>query len=80
MRLMSLTYLVAALFLLAACETVTTDEGGGQGTGDLKAKRHGGKLVTKPRAPAAIPFVLQKIDTATPLPGLTTWNALGGTT
>jgi len=52
MHLKSLTYLTVALFLLAACETVTTDEGGGQGTGELKVKRHGGKLITKPRAPA----------------------------
>ena len=50
MHLKSLTYLIAALFLVAACETVTTDQGGGQATGELKAKRHGGKL-TKPGTP-----------------------------
>ena len=51
MRLRNLTYLVAGLFLVAACETME-EKGSAQGSGELKAKRYGGKkVVTKPPAP-----------------------------
>ena len=45
MRLRSLTYLVSALFLVAACETMEekgTSEG--SGVGELKAKTYGGEI------------------------------------
>ena len=50
MRLRNLTYLVAGLFLVAACETME-EKSSVQGSGELKAKRYGGKQVTKPRPP-----------------------------
>ena len=45
MRLGSLTFIITALFLVSACETMD-DKGGGDASG-LKAKTYGGKLTPK---------------------------------
>ena len=50
MRLRNLTYLLAGLFLLGACETME-EKGSAQGIGELKAKTYGGQVTKKPRPP-----------------------------
>ena len=50
MRLRNLTYLLAGLFLVGACETME-EKGSAQGIGELKAKTYGGKFTAKPRPP-----------------------------
>ncbi len=49
MRLGSLTYLVAALFLVSACETM--EETGGAKSSGLKAKTYGGQFTKKSSPP-----------------------------
>ena len=51
MRLRNLTYLLAGLFLVGACETPIQEKGSAQGIGDLKAKTYGGQVTVKPRPP-----------------------------
>ena len=50
MRLRNLTYLLAGLFLVGACETME-EKGSAQGIGGLKAKTYGGQVTMKPRPP-----------------------------
>ena len=50
MRLRNLTYLLAGLFLLGACETME-EKGSAQGIGELKAKTYGGQVTKKARPP-----------------------------
>ena len=50
MRLRNLTYLLAGLFLVGACETME-EKGSAQGIGELKAKTYGGQVTVKPRPP-----------------------------
>ena len=51
MRLRNLTYLLAGLFLVGACETTLEEKGSAQGIGELKAKTYGGQVIKKPRPP-----------------------------
>ena len=53
MRLRNLTYLLAGLFLVGACETTLEEKGSaqGKGIGELKAKTYGGQVIKKPRPP-----------------------------
>ena len=53
MRLRNLTYLLAGLFLVGACETTLEEKGSahGKGIGELKAKTYGGQVTMKPRPP-----------------------------
>ncbi len=51
MRLRNLTYLLAGLFLVGACETTLEEKGSAQGIGELKAKTYGGQVTMKPRPP-----------------------------
>ena len=47
MRLRNLTYLLAGLFLVGACETTLEEKGSAQGIGELKAKTYGGQVTGK---------------------------------
>ena len=49
MRLRNLTYLLAGLFLVGACETTLEEKGSAQGIGELKAKTYGGQVTMKPK-------------------------------
>jgi peptidoglycan-associated lipoprotein len=50
MRLRNLTYLLAGLFLVGACETME-EKGSAQGIGGLKAKTYGGQVTPQPPKP-----------------------------
>ena len=50
MRLRNLTYLLAGLFLVGACETME-EKGSAQGVGELKAKTYGGQMAQKKSRP-----------------------------
>ena len=51
MRLRNLTYLLAGLFLVGACETPIQEKGSAQGIGELKAKTYSGQVTKKPQPP-----------------------------